>query len=307
VIALRELVARTRRVTLSPLTLTLGAGAHALLGGDADGPSTLLAVLSGNLRARAGLARVLEGPPEDPRLRAHVAYLPLDATLPGPLRVHETLAAASELRGGAGLSPLARLEAFGLGGLVERMGRTLSPGEARAVALAEAVTSNVQVILVEEPGLVDARAAGALAEALRARARGEAIPGLGGARRAPACVVVSTGSPRDAASFADDVLTFAKGTLVRRAPAGAPSGLADAEDSCVRVLCSDPQRLAASVATCPEVRRVGVEGALIVAEGASVSAVAEAVARAALREGVTIDMLRPDLAGEAHETSGGDR
>jgi ABC-type multidrug transport system ATPase subunit len=296
-IELDGVVARgSRKLTLSPLTLRLGAGSHALLGGRQEGPSLVLALLAGRVRVRRGAARVLGCPAGDPRLRAPVAYVPIDVALPGPLRVEEALAMAGELRGDPTVSPLARLDAFGLGAIARRMCRTLAREEARAVALVEALASKADVILVEEPMLVDPRALGAIVAALRARAHGGPIAGLPAANASrAACVVAATGSSRDARSIADDVLTFDRGSLVRRAPSGDPLVVAGPRGACVRVLCSDPQRLAMTIAEEPGVRRVALEGNLLVAEGADVASVAAAVTKSALREGISVEMLRPDL------------
>jgi hypothetical protein len=61
------------------------------------------------------------------------------------------------------------------------------------------------------------------------------------------------------------------------------------------VLASDPQRLAVALAGDGRVRDVAVDRGLVVVEGADVASVAAAVARAALHEGITLDLVQPDL------------
>jgi Cu-processing system ATP-binding protein len=287
VIELKSVVARVPPVALAPLTTHFDAGAHAILGGKEDGPSLLLRVIAGALRLRGGSVQVLGLHAGEPAARRSVAYVPLDVALPEPLRVDEALAAAARIRQEPSQEARARLEPFGLGALARRRVGSLARDEARAVAFAEALTSSARVLLLEEPlAWVDPRAVGYVAEALAARARGGA------------CILVATGSLRDARALADDVLTFERGAMVRRAPASDPVVLAGPRGAIVRVLASDPKLLATALAAEDAVRTVTLDASLLVAGGADVASVASAIARAALREGVTIEMLRPDLLRE---------
>ena len=283
-IELEGALGRVPPVALAPLTVRLDAGTHALLGGKGDGPSIVLALVAGHLRLRGGSVRVLGLPAGDARVRRSVAYVPLDAVLPGPMRVDEALAAAAAIRGEPARSAASRLDGFGIGALARRTVRSLSREEVRAVALAEALTSTAKIVLVEEPlAWLEPQALGAVAEALRTRAQ------------EGACVVVATGSTRDARTLADDVLTFDRGTLVRRAPASDPLALAGPRGASVRAVSSDAKRLAAALAGEPAARDVGVEGDVVVARGAEVVTLAAAIARVALREGIAIEALRPEL------------
>jgi ABC-type nitrate/sulfonate/bicarbonate transport system ATPase subunit len=300
-IDLGGLVARVPPIALAPLTARLDAGIHALLGGKSDGPSIVLGVLAGRLAVRGGSARVLGRTVGDPGVRPSIAYVPLDAVLPEPLRVDEALAAADRIRGGPARDPSAYLEPFGIGALARRAVWSLSREEVRAVALVEALTSAAKVLLVEEPlAGIDPRAAGAIADALRARGCGERVAGVpsGGPMPEAACVVVATGSIRDARVLADDVLTFSRGALVRRASASDPLVIAGPRGARVRVVASDPKRLAAALASDEMVRDVAIDGGVLVAGGADVATIVRAVARGALREGVDLEMLRPDLLRE---------
>ena len=286
-IALEGLVARVPPVALAPLTARLERGIHALLGGKGDGPSIVLGVLAGRVAARGGSVRVLGSPVGDARVRASVAYVPLDAALPAPLRVREAIALAARIRGEPGREARARLEPFGIAALAERPVQTLSRDEARAVAFAEALTSTARILLVEEPlASIDARALGAVADGLRARAR------EGG------CVVVATGSIRDARTLADEILTFERGNLVRRASATDPLVLAGPRGASVRVVAADAKRLATALAGEDAVRTVAIESGVLVAGGDDVVSIAAAIARAALREKIALDLLRPDLLRE---------
>jgi ABC-type multidrug transport system ATPase subunit len=287
VIDLTGVVARVPPVALHPLTVQLGPGAFALLGGRADGPSIVLGVVAGRLPFRGGSARVLRFAPGDPRLRKSVAQVPLDVALPAPLRVGEALALAARIRGEPAREARIRLEPFGIAALADRAIHSLSREEARAVAFAEALTSTATILLLEEPlAAVDSRALGAIADSLRARAR------------AGACVVVATGSTRDARTLADEVLTFERGHLLRRAPATDPLVLAGPRGANVRVVASDAKRLATALTAEDAIRHVAVEAGVLVAGGADVVSVAAAIARAALREKITLDVVRADLLRE---------
>jgi ABC-type multidrug transport system ATPase subunit len=121
--------------------------------------------------------------------------------------VEEILATASRIRGEPLREAAERLRPLGLEPLATRWARSLSVAEARAVAVAEALTSTqVAVVLVEEPFVaMDSRAAPRLAEALRAKAR------EGGA------IIVTTASMRDASELADDAVHLHAGALVGHA------------------------------------------------------------------------------------------
>ena len=275
---------RTTPVTIAPLTVRLAAGTHALVGGAIDGVSLVLAICAGRLPLRSGARRVLDARGDDPRVRASIAYVPLDAALPEPMRVDDVLRMAASIRGEKARDAKARLDALGVGALATRAVRSLSHEEKRAVALAEALTSEARVILVAEPlASIDPRAAAMASEALRARAA------------AGACVVVATGSIRDARAIADDVLTFDRGVLVRRAPATDPLVLAGPRGAAVRVVASDTKRLAAALAGEAAVCDVSFEGDVLVVRGADAVAIAAALARAAARSDATIESLVPDL------------
>jgi ABC-type multidrug transport system ATPase subunit len=284
VIDLHAAHTRTGPVTIAPLTLRLEAGTHALVGGTNDGVSLVLAICAGRLPLRSGTRRLLDGRDDDPRVRAAIAHVPLDAALPEPMRVDDVLRVAASIRGEPAGDAKARLDSLGVGALATRAVRSLSREEKRAVALAEAVTSKARLILVDEPlASIDPRAAALASEALRGRARDGA------------CVVVATGSIRDARTIADDVLTFDRGALVRRAPASDPLVLAGPRGACVRVVASDTKRLAAALAGEEAVRDVSFEASVLVARGADAVAIAAALARAAARSEVTLESLVPDL------------
>jgi ABC-type multidrug transport system ATPase subunit len=283
------LVVRAGRTALSQVSLSWTAGAHAILGARDDGGPLLLAAIAGRVRVRSGQVRVLGQSAGHPQVRPQVGYVPLDATLPDALRVDEALAVASELRQEPVQDAGARLGALGLDALARRPVRSLLASEARAIALAEAVTSTrVRVILVEEPfAVMDARAAGRIAERLRARADAGDV------------VVVATASVGDAGDVAEDHALLRRGTLVRR---GASQDMLagfwlDGNNARLRIVLKRPddaRALAGALARQADV--VGIErlAGAVCARGRDAAALARAAGRAAVEVGVDIAELRFD-------------
>jgi ABC-2 type transport system ATP-binding protein len=296
-ISLEGVAARRAPMTLASVSVDWGPGVHAIVGTPADGGPLLLALVAGAARLRAGRLRVLDRAPDDASVRAAVAFVPLAPSLPEALRVNEALDVAAAIRGDPPGRAAERLASLGIQALAPRRIGTLAPEEARAVALAEATTSDrVRVLLLEEPLVdVDPRAAGRLPELLRARAReGRAI-------------LVATASPRDAGELADDHVTLRAGTIIGRgasleALAGfAPGGVR------VVVVSSDPQALVVAIAKQDVVEAVARRDAAVVARGRDATALAAAVGRAVLASGVDVSELRVELPSldDAREASAG--
>ena len=118
---------------------------------------------------------------------------------------------ARDDRARRGSSPL------GIESLAERRVRSLSPGEARAVSLAIALSSRAPVLLIEEPlAALEPSATARVLEVLRARAT------------AGACIIVTTASVRDATSFADQLGMLTQGVFTHLPPALAHVGVGGA-------------------------------------------------------------------------------
>jgi ABC-2 type transport system ATP-binding protein len=291
------LTARSAPVALAPLTLRIGAGVHALLGRPEDGVPLALAAFAGRVRPRSGSIRILGKPPS--LVRASIAYIPRDAELPRALRVDEMLDLASEIRGEPKVPAADRLAVLGIEALATRAIASLSHGEARAVAMAEALTARASVLLFEEPYVaLDPRAAGVLGERLRARAAGGA------------CVVVGTASVRDAADLADAQVVFDRGVVVRdfggttsvelpppapRKAPGAPARAAtprpprNPAPARLTLAVSDVPRLLPLLSTEKAVSTIESDRAVVVVTGADATELASAVSRAVL--GADVDLL----------------
>ena len=296
-IALEAVAARRAPLTLARLTLTWGPGVHALVGTPADGGPLVLELVAARAALRTGRLRVLDGAPGDAAVRRQVALVLLEPRLPEAMTAGEVLAMAATLRGEAARDPATRLAALGVESLARRRVRTLAPGEARAVALAEMLTSTrVRVLLVEEPlASLDPRAAARVPELLRARGRGGCA------------VLVATASLRDAGDVADDHVLLRGGTVAGTAgsldelAAFTPDGVR------MRVVSSDPQALLAAVAREAAVEAVARRDAAVVARGRDAVALAAAVGRAVVASGVDVMEMRiePPSMDDARAASAG--
>jgi ABC-type multidrug transport system ATPase subunit len=269
------------------VTVSWEAGVHSVLGTPADGGPLLLALLGGAARARSGRIEVLGGLPGAPGVRRQVARVPLEVSLPDALRVDESLEVAAAIRHDAAQTPEKRLAALGVETLASRRVRSLSRAEARAVALAEAVTSTcVRVILVEEPFVaMDPRASARLPELLRARAHGGCA------------VIVETASPRDAAELADDHLLLRAGAVLGHAASMEELAGLSPDGARLRLVARDAEdarALAAALAADPDVQAVEHQGATLTARGASVTLLARAAERAVGRAEREVTEMRLD-------------
>ncbi len=281
-IALDGLAARRAPLSLSDISLSWGAGAHALVGAYSDGGALLLALIAGAARFRAGRARVLDGAPSEARVRRRIAFVPLQPRLPDALRVDETLRLASVLRREEQQDPTARLRVLGVEALAPRLSRTLSLEEARAVALVEATTStSVRVLLVEEPLVaLDARATARLPEVLRARAQNGCA------------MIVATASVRDAAELADDYLMLRHGAIVGRA--SSPEGLVGFSQAGIRlrIVVDSPRALLAALGREGAVEALARNETGLVVRGRDALDLARAAGRAIVASGVEVTEMR---------------
>ena len=272
------------------VTLSWEKGVLAVLGTPADGTTALLEVLAGTIPARAGKAKIDGLPPSE--ARARIAHVPLEAALPESLRVDEVCELAGKLRGEPAMTPASRLAPLGIEKLVNRRVLSLSPGEARAVSLAIALTSRAPVLLVEEPlaGL-DPAAPSRVVNALRARA-------LDGA-----AVIVTTASVRDATALADQLGLLTRGvfthlppTLAHVGPTGTRLRVVVAAQAATEVapfvaaLAAEPAIASIETATFAATRVLHAAVAVVVS-GADLLAIARAVGHAAAKTSARIEAI----------------
>ena len=278
----KAITARRAGVELSPTTIHLDAGRHALLGRKEDGVALLLACLAGDARPSRGTLTVLGEPPWSSRVRARVAWVPLDVRLPDVLRVDETIALARSIRKNARVDASAVLAPLGLEALAKRRIDSLDRSEVRAVALAEALAApSVTVILLEEPFVaMAAPAAAALPDVLAARKN--------------TCLVVATASAHDASLVAQDFALFDRGRLVRivsEAPLRATR-----ETPRMLVVADDMRALAAELTKSPEIARLELGTRGLVVEGTDIRALAAAINEAIVAARVEVRRIEAEPA-----------
>lgn len=142
-----------RTHALDALDLTVAQGEiHGFLGPNGSGKTTTLRVLLGLIKADAGTARMLGGDPwkDAASLHRRLAYVPGDVNLWPNLSGGEVIDLLGRLRGG--------LDARRRKDLIERFdldpkkkGRTYSKGNRQKVAIIAALSSNVDLLLLDEP------------------------------------------------------------------------------------------------------------------------------------------------------------
>jgi branched-chain amino acid transport system ATP-binding protein len=141
-------------VVLDGVSLSLDkAQALAVLGRNGVGKSTLLATLMGLTTVRAGSlrwqGRDLGAMPAFRRARAGIGWVPQERLVFPSLTVHEHLVAVA--RPGP-WTPARIYEMFpGLGGRRTNLGDQLSGGEQQMLAIARALMTNPQLLLLDEP------------------------------------------------------------------------------------------------------------------------------------------------------------
>jgi ABC-type multidrug transport system ATPase subunit len=286
-ITLENVAARRAPLALASVSLAWQAGSHAIVGPPDDGGPLLLTLIAGLARPRAGRVRVLDGAPTDAAVRRQVAIVPLEPRLPEAMRVGESLSLAAAIRGEPAVPAATRLAAVGVEALVDRTVRSLSRAEARAVALAEAITSSrVRVLLVEEPLVaIDPRATCHVSRALRERAT------------AGCSVVFTTGSMRDAGELADDLLFLRGGAVAKRMPfVDTLVGLRP-DGAHLRILvrgATGAHALVAALARDAEVESIERDGDSVHLRGRDAMTLSRATGRAAVETGVDVIELRFD-------------
>jgi ABC-2 type transport system ATP-binding protein len=125
---------------------------HGFLGPNGAGKTTTIRILLGLIRADAGTATLLGGDPwtNATELHRRLAYVPGDVTLWPNLTGGEVIDLLGRLRGGLDLHKKAQLlERFDLD--PTKKGRTYSKGNRQKVALIAALSSNVELMILDEP------------------------------------------------------------------------------------------------------------------------------------------------------------
>jgi ABC-2 type transport system ATP-binding protein len=125
---------------------------HGVLGPNGAGKTTTLRILLGLVRANSGTVRLLDGDPwhDTATLHRRLAYVPGDVALWPSLSGGEVIDLLGRLRGGLDGTRRARLlDRFELD--PTKKCRTYSKGNRQKVALIAALSSDVELLLLDEP------------------------------------------------------------------------------------------------------------------------------------------------------------
>lgn len=140
-------------VALDGLDLDVATGeVHGFLGPNGAGKTTTIRILLGLVRADAGRAALLGGDPwrEATELHRRLAYVPGDVALWPNLTGGEVIDMLGRMRGGLDEEKKEELLVrFDLD--PTKKGRTYSKGNRQKVALVAALSSNVELLILDEP------------------------------------------------------------------------------------------------------------------------------------------------------------
>ena len=144
------------RVALHGLDLKVEPGeVFGFLGPNGAGKTTAVKILTGLVRADAGVARVLGRPVGEPAARRRIGYLPEHfrfqewATGEELLDLHGRLAGLPAARRAARVAEV--LELVGLAGRGRQRIRSYSKGMAQRIGLAQALLHDPELVLLDEP------------------------------------------------------------------------------------------------------------------------------------------------------------
>jgi ABC-2 type transport system ATP-binding protein len=142
-----------KTLALDGLDLEVATGeVHGFLGPNGAGKTTTIRILLGLLRHDKGQASLLGGDPwsDATELHKRLAYVPGDVMLWPNLTGGEVIDLLGRLRGGLDDAKRERLlERFDLD--PTKKGRTYSKGNRQKVALVAALSSNVELLILDEP------------------------------------------------------------------------------------------------------------------------------------------------------------
>lgn len=190
------------------VSLQLDAGTlHALIGPNGSGKTTLLRLLAGIIQPTAGTVSV----DEDDRLRT-IGYLPQQPDFRPSFTAMETIEFYAAL---ADDDPAALLSRVGLGDAADRRVEDLSGGMTRLLGLAQAITGDPPIVLLDEPG-----------SGLDPRMRRQTIDVAQSLAAAGAAVLYTTHDLELAEQSCDRISLIEAGRLVETAP---PDALLDRE------------------------------------------------------------------------------
>ena len=138
------------------LSLKLKAGeVMGFLGTNGAGKTTTIKMMLGLLAPTSGTVKVLGGDPSDPRIRAHIGYMPEVATYYPYLNARELLVFYGGICGLDAQTVRSRtdslLESVGLAAAAKRPLRTYSKGMLQRAGIAQALLNDPDLLVLDEP------------------------------------------------------------------------------------------------------------------------------------------------------------
>lgn len=145
-----------RNKAIDNLDLTIEAGrALGLVGPNGAGKTTLFSLISGYLKPTSGEIHVLGNDPGASSLKGHIGTLPQDAPFLKGISVQAQLTLFAKLHGYIGKTAKTEvmrvLEHLKIADLIRQYPETLSFGQRKRVAIAQALIGEPELILLDEP------------------------------------------------------------------------------------------------------------------------------------------------------------
>ena len=138
------------------LSLALAPGEIVgFLGTNGAGKTTTIKMITGLLAPTSGTVKVLGGDPSDPRVRAHIGYMPEVATYYPYLNARELLSFYGGIGGLDAKTVRERtdelLDAVGLADAAKRPLKTYSKGMLQRAGIAQALLNDPDLLVLDEP------------------------------------------------------------------------------------------------------------------------------------------------------------
>jgi ABC-2 type transport system ATP-binding protein len=240
-------------IGVNDVTLRFEPGVTGLLGANGAGKSTLLKLASGRLRSTLGTVRVGEFDARSTDAKRLLGYCPDVDKFYEEMTGLEFVVCMTRLYGYSHAESRRRAEAaLERVGMADRAGRRLggySHGMRQRIKLAQALTHDPRVLLLDEP--LNGIDPGGRRE-VNDLVRELAADGL--------TVVVSSHLLGEVEQLADRLAVMARGRLIAYGTLGELRRLIEHEPLTVRVETNDARRLAALCVARPEVSQVDVRG-----------------------------------------------
>lgn len=217
-----------------------------LVGPNGAGKTTLFSIFCGFLRPSSGIVKILTHIPDSSRIKGNIGILPQDIPMLRGVAVREQLLLFAKLQGYHKRNATQEIERIinlvNIDSLIKQFPETLSYGQRKKVALAQALIGKPEIILLDEPtsGL-DPVAANEVRSIIQ-RTRNDHT------------YVISSHNLEEIKTVCDEIIIIDKGKLVRHCPI---NELIDRNNVFTLLLDKVPDHsLINSLASLPPVNRV---------------------------------------------------